>query len=202
VLVLPHSAAERPPSVFASLPASLLLFGLVLISEILLVAALWELVTGPSEMHQDTASAAASVPRPAVLRLGATTVLLAVPVILWGFAPRQPAILAGLVQGSGLPWSLMQALGEARRSVWAGLLVAGAGGALLGWLRPQIFTGMRGWQEGITRVVSLEWLYRGIGLTLGFAGTMLQYFSRLGEGEGYLGWLALAAFVFWVLLRG
>jgi hypothetical protein len=184
------------------MPVNLLLYGLILVSEILLVATLWELVTGPVQ-REPAPDPAARLPasQPAFLRLGATTVLLAVPVLLWGLWPRQPAILAGLGPGGSLPWTLLQALGEARRSVWTGLIVAGVGGAVLGWLRPRIFAGMRGWQEGITAIVSLEWLYRGAGLALVLAGSWLQYFARLGEGEGYLGWVALAALLLWVLLR-
>ncbi len=61
---------------------------------------------------------------------------------------------------------------------------------------------MRGWQVGITRVASLEWLYTSVGAGFRLASSGLQYFATLGEGEGYLGWLILAAFLLWVLLRG
>ncbi len=192
-LVLPTNTAGP-----LSVPLNVLLYGLVLVSEILLVAALWELVTGEETADQP---AAGKIVPSAIWRLSATTVLLAVPVIVWGIAPRQPVMLAGLPVASGLPWTLFQALGEARRSIWTGLLAASVGGVALGWLRPQIFAGMRGWQEGVTAVVSLEWLFQGLGLALEFAGGLLQYFARLGEGEGYVGWLALAALLLWMLLR-
>jgi hypothetical protein len=135
-----------------------------------------------------------------VIVLAVATIMLVVPLLVWGLAPGQPLALAGLLN-SGLPLSLGQALAEARRSVWAGLVVAGALGALLGWARPLIFTGMRGWQEGIMAVVSLEWLYQGAIMLLSLAGTGLQYFARLGEGQGYLGWLAVAGAILWILLR-
>jgi hypothetical protein len=198
VLVLPAPAG----AVAIQTPLNLMLFGIILMSEVLLVAALWEIVTGPND-PQETPAARAGTPagfRSPIWRLGTTTVLLAVPVLVWGLWPRQPAMLAGLLPGSGLPLTLAQAVIEARRSVWAGLIAAGIGGALLGWLRPQIFTGMRGWQEAITGVVSLEWVYRSATLLLGL-GRGLQYFARLGEGEGYFGWLALATLVLWILLR-
>ena len=41
-----------------------------------------------------------------------------------------------------------------------------------------------------------------LGRRVQLAGGGLQYFATLGEGEGYLGWLALAAFILWVLLSG
>jgi len=61
---------------------------------------------------------------------------------------------------------------------------------------------MRGWQRGIAAIVSLEWLYQAIAGIGALAGAGLRYFAALGEGEGYLGWLALAGVVLWVLLRG
>jgi hypothetical protein len=61
---------------------------------------------------------------------------------------------------------------------------------------------MQGWQGGIAELVGLEWLYRGVGQVVRVAASGLQYFATLGEGEGYLGWLVLAALILWVLLRG
>ncbi|HEX9117236.1 MAG TPA: hypothetical protein VGA61_14300 [Anaerolineae bacterium] len=136
----------------------------------------------------------------ALAGLSSATVVIAAAALLWGLFPGQPLALTGLT-GSGLPLSLGQALAEARRSVWAGLLLAGGLGTILGWLRPRIFRGMRGWQEAILGLVSLEWLYQTAGLALGFLGSGLQYFATLGEGEGYVGWLVLAGVILWVLLR-
>ena len=61
---------------------------------------------------------------------------------------------------------------------------------------------MLGWQRGIAGIVSLAWLYQAVGFGLSVMASTLQYFARLGEGEGYLGWLALGVLVVWVLLRG
>ena len=61
---------------------------------------------------------------------------------------------------------------------------------------------MLGWQRGIAAIVSLDWLYRAVAADLDCGRRHLQYFARLGEGEGYLGWLALAGLMLWVLLRG
>jgi hypothetical protein len=136
-----------------------------------------------------------------IIRLSLALGLLAAPVIAWGLMPVQLAGLAGLPAGQAfptLPWLLL----HMRRSVWTGLLLSGIAGAGLGLLREQIFAQMRGWQQGITVVVSLEWLYRGMAAGLALVGSGLQYFATLGEGEGYLGWLALAALILWVLLRG
>jgi hypothetical protein len=37
---------------------------------------------------------------------------------------------------------------------------------------------------------------------LALVGSVVKYFSVLGEGEGYVGWLLLACAVLWLLLRG
>ena len=47
-----------------------------------------------------------------------------------------------------------------------------------------------------------EPLYQAFGGMVGLLMGSLRYFSVLGEGEGYIGWLLLAGFVLWVLLRG
>ncbi len=89
-----------------------------------------------------------------------------------------------------------------RRSVWAGLVLSGVLGAALGVFRERLFGQMRGWQSAITEIVSLDWLYQSTVAGLAVVGNALRYFAVLGEGEGYLGWLALAALILWVLLRG
>jgi hypothetical protein len=134
--------------------------------------------------------------------LGVLVVLLAVPTVAWGIAPRQlGSLLGGQARGlAALP--LTQIIAEARRSVWGVLILSGVVGVILGMQRERIFAGMRGWQEGMTRLVGLEWLYQAVALGFALVGSALRYFATLGEGEGYLGWLLLAALILWVLLRG
>ena len=124
------------------------------------------------------------------------------PVLLWGIWPRQPLALAGLVGAGQLPLTLGAALGRAGAGVWGSLAISGLAGVALGWLHPRVFAYMRGWQETISTVVSLDWLYRGLIFALQSAGDGLAYFARLSEGEGYVGWVVLAALVLWVLLKG
>ncbi len=97
---------------------------------------------------------------------------------------------------------LTQIMAEARRSVWGVLILSGVAGLSLGLMREKIFSGMRGWQEGIIWLVGLEWLYQAMALGFALAGSGLRYFATLGEGEGYLGWLLLAGLILWVLVRG
>ncbi len=186
---LARSALVFPTELAIAVP----LFGLVLLSEALLTAALWQV-------------AAARPPRrPAgLIRRWA----------LWGFfgVLMTAALAAGLAPdllAKGVGWpagesflALPALIAGTRRSVWAALLISGVLGVALGLWRERIFGGMRGWQQSIVALVSLEWLYAAMAGAFRLAAAGLRYFATLGEGEGYLGWLALAGLVLWVLLRG
>lgn len=176
------------------------LFAVVLIGEVLLAAALWESVR--STWQARPATRAADLDAWATLaRVGLATVILATPAIAWGLFPQRLAALGGFTLPDAA-LSLSQLIATARRSVWIGLIVSGVLGAALGAWRRQIFGQMRGWQQLMSEVVSLEWLYRTAVAALRLIGGGLQYFATLGEGEGYLGWLALAGLILWVLIRG
>ncbi len=172
------------------------LFAVVLLAEVLQVAALWQAI------QRDPVRQGVSWRRDRrrLVLLAAATVVLAVPLIGFGLFPRLLAGLAGwpAAEHQGLVATLLQT----RRSVWVGLGLAAAGGVALGILRERLLSQVRGWQAGIAGIASLEWLYTGVTAGFRLFGNGLQYFATLGEGEGYLGWLALAAFVLWVLLRG
>lgn len=175
------------------LPLAAPLFATVLVSEALLAAALWESVR--------SAAGADRVRVGALARIGLATVLLAAPTLAWGLFPQRLAAWGDFpLPDSAL--SLGQLIGGARRSVWIGLIVSGVLGAALGVWRRHILGQMRGWQQLIGEIVTLEWLYRVVTAGLRLAGSGLQYFATLGEGEGYLGWLALAGLILWVLIRG
>lgn len=175
------------------LPLAAPLFATVLVSEALLAAALWESVR--------SAAGADRVSIGALARIGLATALLAAPAIAGGLFPQRLAAWGDFpLPDSAL--SLGQLIGGARRSVWIGLIVSAMLGAALGVWRRQILGQMRGWQQLIGEIVTLEWLYRAVTAGLRLAGSGLQYFATLGEGEGYLGWLALAGLILWMLIRG
>jgi hypothetical protein len=192
-------------------PLAAPLFLLLMAAEALFAASLWQATVGRSEADADVPNHAAGSPAgspagvmPAwfsvALIVGAYVVLAGLAVA-WGVYPQRLAALA--------PWTGSEAIGglggiiaETRRSIWFGLFLSGIAGVLLGVLRPRIFAGLRGWQTLIHEFTSLDWLYRAAGGALILATNTLRYFSVLGEGEGYIGWLLLAGFVLWVLLRG
>jgi hypothetical protein len=199
---LTRSFLTFPTELALALP----LFGIVLVAEVLLAAALWQAVTVPDDSAEPRLF---EVPRRdraplgwfVITELALAAVLMVVPLIVWGIAPQRLASLVG--QPGGLVYTdLLGAASHARRSVWIGLILSGIGGVTLGLFRRRIFSQMRGWQNIIADVVDLSWLYRGIGGGLMLLGSGFRYFASLGEGEGYLGWLILGALVLWVLLRG
>jgi hypothetical protein len=186
VLVFPTESAVAAP-----------LFAVVMLAEVLLVAALWQAVNG-DYVRRDPVG---PPDRRRLLLLGVTIVILAIPLVGFGLFPRPLAALAGWPPADNAN-GLIAAIQQTRRSVWIGLLLAAAGGIALGIYRDRLLSQVRGWQAGIATIAGLEWLYAGLAAGFRLAGNGLRYFATLGEGEGYLGWLALAAFVLWVLLRG
>lgn len=184
VLIFPTELAVAAP-----------LFAVVLLAEVLLVASLWQAV------QHDVAGKAPTRPRlAAIALLGGAVIVLAAPLIGFGIAPRTLAALAGAPANE--QGTLLATFAQTRRSVWAGLALAAAGGIALGIVRERLLGQVRGWQAGIARIASLEWLYAGVAAGFRLAVSGLQYFATLGEGEGYLGWLILAGFILWVLIRG
>jgi len=202
------------------------LFAVVLLAEVLLVASLWEAVRSGREPEGPGLQAAASsagtrdasilsgtewsrraagAGRPGRLlrlRVAAAALILIVPLIAFGLFPRYLAALAGWPDAQNFGSIFDNVLGETRRSVWGGLALSAVLGVALGVFRERILGQMRGWQAGIVEIASLEWLYRTVTAGFAFLAGGLRYFADLGEGEGYLGWLALAGLVLWVLLRG
>ncbi len=186
VLVFPTESAVAAP-----------LFAVVLLAEVLLVASLWQAVNFDFAPQGGTPRAG----RRSTVLLAVTVVVLVVPLVGFGVFPRTLAGLAGRPPGENLD-GLLAAVSQTRRSVWAGLALAAVAGIGLGIYRERLLSQVRGWQAGIATIASLEWLYVGLAAGFRLLGGGLRYFATLGEGEGYLGWLFLAAFILWVLLRG
>jgi hypothetical protein len=191
-------------------PLAVPIFGLIMLAEALFVAALWRAARGPEarvDSLQDAVPADSSSEnqrsKSKLSMAGAllAVILLAGPLIIWGVSPATLARAIHWTPGELFP-TLGLAVTQARKSVWIGLGLSAGVGVALGVLRARIFAGMFGWQRGIASIVSLEWLYRAIAFALDALASALQYFARLGEGEGYLGWLALGVLIVWVLLRG
>jgi hypothetical protein len=187
-----HSVLVFPTDAALAIP----LFGVVVLAEVLLVAALWEAVFHDTPGPQGARNVSWRI----LARVGLSVALLAIPLIGFGLMPNTLASLAGAPLDPNTA-TLRAIMAETRRSVWAGLALAALLGGLLGIFRESILGQMRGWQAAIAEIAALEWLYKGVTAGFKFVASGLQYFATLGEGEGYLGWLALASFIIWVLLR-
>jgi hypothetical protein len=170
------------------------IFALAMVAETLLVAALWRLVFEPGP---DAAPGLHG--RRGVLRLSVAAALLGAVTLAWGVAPRQLLQLVALLPVPESS-SLWQSVGDAPASTWIAFMVSGVLGILLGAYRGRVFGSMRGWQRGAAQIVNLEWAYQMLNAGLLAAGAALRYFATVGEGEGYLGWLALAGMLLAALL--
>jgi hypothetical protein len=195
-LVYPTASGLAAPAFFS-----------MLVAEVLLASSLWQIVVGAPESADDASETKARFApdgiMPAwylVVVLASIYVVMAALAVVWGLYPQRLAALSPW-PGSETTPNLSQALIATRRSVWFGLAVSAAGGIALGVLRPRIFSGLRGWQELLNEVVSLDWLFRAFAGLLALLASGLRYFSILGEGDGYIGWLLLAGVILWVLLR-
>jgi hypothetical protein len=149
---LAHSVLVFPTDAALAIP----LFAVVVLAEILLVAALWEAVFGGDTPGPERGRNATW---PVVARIGAAVALLAIPLIGFGLAPNALASLAGAPLDPNAA-TLPDIMSETRRSIWAGLVLAAFLGALLGIFRNSVLGQMRGWQAGIAEIAALEWLYK------------------------------------------
>ena len=177
----------------ASSPGFLPFWGLVLLAETLLVAALLPELIRHSRPSPQPVAPGTAVP------LITSAVLLAVPLLIWGLQPPLLASLVGL-PAEGLIFQPLQGqLREATWATWVSLLLPWAGGALLTWRRERIFAGLRGWRRAVSRVVSLEWGYGVLGWMVEQTAAVLRGLAAVLEGEGYLGWLGLTALLGWLV---
>ena len=166
---------------------------LALLAEVLFVAALlaWLFRSRGPRTQPVTAGSAT--------RLLTAGVLLAVPLLVFGLQPPFLAGFSGLDEGASGFRPLLTQLQELSSSGWAVLLVPWVGGGLLAWRREHLLSGLGAWRDMATRVVGLEWGYGGLRWAVEGAIGLVRGLGTLVEGEGYFGWLALAAILGWML---
>ena len=168
-----------------------ILWAILLLADALLAAALlraWQTPRGEVGLRTVT-----------LARVLGAALLIVPPLLVAGLRPPLVAQLIGLtplLSGFVDASHLLQVRWTAVR--WS-LLVPLVIGTLLAWGREHIFTGLRGWQMAVTAVVSLEWVYRGGRRVAAVLASGLRGAVAILEGEGYLGWLALAGLIIWIL---
>jgi formate hydrogenlyase subunit 3/multisubunit Na+/H+ antiporter MnhD subunit len=178
--------AARPPVFWP-------LWLMALLAESLLVAAL---LPGPFAPRPRRSP---RVTPGAVVRLLAGAVLLAVPLLLWGLLPPILVGFAGLPADDPIVQPLLGQVRQLSLIDWAVLLLPWAGGILLSWGRERILADGAGWSERVRRVVRLDWGRGFQRWAVERAADALRGLGTVLEGEGYLGWLGLAALLGWLL---
>lgn len=136
---------------------------------------------------------------PLLLCLLIPAVLLAVPLLVWGLQPSSLASFAGL----SMDVSLFQPLTVQVRLIsplaWVSLILPWIVGALLAWKKDLFLAGRHSSQEALRRMARLEWGRRALGWIVERVADVLRGIGAVVEGEGYLGWLGLAALLGWLL---
>ncbi|MBC8448942.1 MAG: hypothetical protein H8D78_14445 [Chloroflexi bacterium] len=174
---------------------------LALLAETLLAAALLPalLCRGAEVRRCGGAPLLPCSPAPLLLCSLIPAVLLAVPLLIWGLQPPFLASFAGLPGEDPIFQPLLAQARQISPLTWVSLLLPWAAGALLAWRRERLLAGLRGGREAVERVVRLEWGYRALGWAVERIADVLRGLGTVVEGEGYLGWLGLAALLGWLL---
>jgi len=117
----------------------------------------------------------------------------------WGLRPPLLARFAGLSDRYIVLQPLSAQLQQVTPIGWAALLLPWAAGAMLAWARTRLPAGLGDRQHVLRRVVSLEWAYEALRWAVVRAADMLRGLGGVIEGEGYWGWLGLAALLGWLV---
>jgi hypothetical protein len=114
----------------------------------------------------------------------------------------QPLILANyaaLPADSSVLQPLLAQLQQVQPMGWAVLLLPWVAGAVLAWGRERLLAGMGDWKATLGRIARLEWGYAAVSWAVERTAEALRGLGAVVEGEGYLGWLGLAALLGWLL---
>jgi hypothetical protein len=132
-----------------------------------------------------------------IARLLSAFGLAAVPAILWGLQPESLARLAGFGSAPSLG-RLLGDLGLTGLLFVALSLVLGTG---LSQLLRQPLTNPSLWRPRVAQLTSLSWVLAGLRWGLAWIEAGWRNVLAVFEGEGYVGWLALVAFLAWLIIQ-
>lgn len=122
--------------------------------------------------------------------------ILAAPLVLLGVHPPLANFLAA---GMDLP-AVAGLIGRAGIALWAALLLPLMGGYLLHRVRKATLDRAAAFRKGLNTLLGLDWLYHWLWEGGRVIGAVLRGLARITEGEGYLGWTLLLAFIAFLLL--
>ncbi len=122
--------------------------------------------------------------------------ILAAPLVLLGIHPPLASFLAA---DMALP-TVAELIGRADIALWAVLLLPLVGGYLLHRGQKATLARFAAFWKGLGALLGLDWLYRWLWKIGWSIGVVLRGLAQVTEGEGYLGWTLLLAFVAFLLL--
>jgi formate hydrogenlyase subunit 3/multisubunit Na+/H+ antiporter MnhD subunit len=166
------------------------LWGLAIVADAVLFAALFRM--GSDLAQSSTLHAQRSQWLPHLVGV----ILLAVPLVLLGIHPPLADLIAA---DMGLP-AAAELMGRADMALWAALLLPLVGGYLFHRAQKAILERSAALWKGLAVLLRLDWLYRWLWKVGRGVGAVLRGLALVTEGEGYLGWTLLLAFIAFLLL--
>ena len=128
------------------------------------------------------------------------------------------ALTAGLALWWGLfPGALARLIGVAPTGVFGSVFSQIANAGILGLITvilpfilglvlarndERLFASLRGWQDTVAHIASLDWAYSGASRLSQRLGAALAFLPDLVDGAGQFGWALLILLAAWVLLGG
>jgi len=126
----------------------------------------------------------------------AGVIILVIPLVLLGV---HPPLVSFLAADMDLP-AAAELIGGADIALWAVLLLPLVGGYLLHRGQKATLERFAALWEGLGALLRLDWLHRRLWKVGWGIGAVLRGLSQVTEGEGYLGWTLLLAFIAFLLL--
>lgn len=126
----------------------------------------------------------------------AGVIILAAPLVLLGI---YPPLVSFLVADMDLP-AAAELIGRADVALWAVLLLPLVGGYVLHRGQRATLERSAAFWKCLAALLGLDWLHRWLWEVVRGIGAVLRGLGLVTEGEGYLGWILLLAFIAFLLL--
>jgi hypothetical protein len=166
------------------------LWGLSMVADAVLFAALFRIGTDLLQFSSPNSQLSLWVP------YLAGVVILAVPLVLLGI---HPPLASSFTADIGLP-AVTELIGRADIALWAVLLLPLVGGYLLHRGQKATLERCAAFWKGLAALLRLDWLHRWLWKVGWGIGAAFRGLGLVTEGEGYLGWTLLLAFIAFLLL--
>lgn len=193
IIGLPLTPSLSPNLILAQLTNALVgipIWLLVLLSQTLLIAALVRQPL-PAPAPFEVARTSRSFVAIAALMVGLT--------LWWGLSPASVARLAG----AGVPTAFPGPIAALTQAGLAGLITLAAPlvlGVFLGRNDEKWFGSLRGWQDRVAAITSMNWVHSAISRGLHDLATVIGLGGDLVDGAGQFGWALLILLLVWTLL--